>query len=167
MMKENKGKRFLMAWTPLAVALISSVLYLILSYIRGFSPYWDAFVRQLSFGPNLTGCLIFPLIFAILASVVRDNSKQCMTAVWIISIVVLVIELVSGVLYYVCSFSFRLEVWLNIFRHVPAYDYVRNLWMCAKVGAANGMIGLLISDLLSLLSVVLIIIFSGKMRKNS
>ena len=89
-----------------------------------------------------------------------------MTVIWLISIVVLVIELVSGVLYFICSNSWTLEVTLNVFRHVPVYDYVRNLWMCAKMGAAHGIIGLLISNLLSLISVVLIMIFSGKMRRN-
>ena len=164
-MQENKVKKFLMAWTPLVVALISSVLYLIVNYVRGFSPHWDMYVRQLSFGPNLTGCLIFPFVFALVASFVKNKREQCMTVVWLISIVVLVIELVSGVLYFICSNSWTLEVTLNVFRHVPVYDYVRNLWMCAKMGAAHGIIGLLISNLLSLISVVLIMIFSRKMRK--
>lgn len=155
-------------WLPVALAVLSAILVVCGLWVRMgdiemsffyFAKFIDDEWTKMAF------TLAFALLFAIFVTMRRYGYLK---AIKISAIILFVVEIISGVMNYLCSIRWMVPGPLNVFERIPGSRYVLDLWYLMTYGSTQipAKFPVVIGNLLAIATALLVAIFAAQLMKK-
>ena len=155
-------------WLPVALAVLSAILVVCGLWVRMgdiemsffyFAKFIDDEWTKMAF------TLAFALLFAIFVTMRRYGYLK---AIKISAIILFVVEIISGVMNYLCSIRWMVPGPLNVFERIPGSRYVLDLWYLMTYGSTQipAKLPVVIGNLLAIATALLVAIFAAQLMKK-
>ena len=155
-------------WLPVALAVLSAILVVCGLWTRMgdiemsffyFAKFIDDEWTKMAF------TLAFALLFAIFVTMRRYGYLK---AIKISAIILFVVEIISGVMNYLCSIRWMVPGPLNVFERIPGSRYVLDLWYLMTYGSTQipAKLPVVIGNLLAIATALLVAIFAAQLMKK-
>lgn len=155
-------------WIPVALAVLSAILVVCGLWVRMgdiemsffyFAKFIDDEWTKMAF------TLAFALLFAIFVTMRRYGYLK---AIKISAIILFVVEIISGVMNYLCSIRWMVPGPLNVFERIPGSRYVLDLWYLMTYGSTqiSAKFPVVIGNLLAIATALLVAIFAAQLMKK-
>lgn len=166
-MKEEKVLK-VKVWLPVVLAALSAILVVCGLWVRMgdiemsffyFAKFIDDEWTKMAF------TLAFALLFAIFVTMRRYGYLK---AIKISAIILFVVEIISGVMNYLCSIRWMVPGSLNVFERIPGSRYVLDLWYLMTYGSTQipAKLPVAIGNLLTIATALLVAIFAAQLMKK-
>lgn len=166
-MKEEKVLK-VKVWLPVVLAALSAILVVCGLWVRMgdiemsffyFAKFIDDEWTKMAF------TLAFALLFAIFVTMRRYGYLK---AIKISAIILFVVEIISGVMNYLCSIRWMIPGPLNVFERIPGSRYVLDLWYLMTYGSTQipAKLPVVIGNLLAIATALLVAIFAAQLMKK-
>ncbi|MGN1170181.1 MAG: hypothetical protein ACI4SZ_00875 [Lachnospiraceae bacterium] len=166
-MKEEKVLK-VKVWLPVVLAALSAILVVCGLWVRMgdiemsffyFAKFIDDEWTKMAF------TLAFALLFAIFVTMRRYGYLK---AIKISAIILFVVEIISGVMNYLCSIRWMVPGPLNVFERIPGSRYVLDLWYLMTYGSTQipAKLPVVIGNLLAIATALLVAIFAAQLMKK-
>lgn len=155
-------------WLPVVLAALSAILVVCGLWVRMgdiemsffyFAKFIDDEWTKMAF------TLAFALFFAIFVTMRRYGYLK---AIKISAIILFVVEIISGVMNYLCSIRWMVPGPLNVFERIPGSRYVLDLWYLGTYGSTQipAKLPVVIGNLLTIATALLVAIFAAQLMKK-
>lgn len=166
-MNEEKALK-VKVWLPVVLAALSAILVVCGLWVRMgdiemsffyFAKFIDDEWTKMAF------TLAFALLFAIFVTMRRYGYLK---AIKISAIILFVVEIISGVMNYLCSIRWMVPGPLNVFERIPGSRYVLDLWYLMTYGSTQipAKLPVVIGNLLAIATALLVAIFAAQLMKK-
>ena len=166
-MNEEKALK-VKVWLPVVLAALSAILVVCGLWVRMgdiemsffyFAKFIDDEWTKMAF------TLAFALLFAIFVTMRRYGYLK---AIKISAIILFVVEIISGVMNYLCSIRWMIPGPLNVFERIPGSRYVLDLWYLMTYGSTQipAKLPVVIGNLLAIATALLVAIFAAQLMKK-
>lgn len=166
-MNEEKALK-VKVWLPVVLAALSAILVVCGLWVRMgdiemsffyFAKFIDDEWTKMAF------TLVFALLFAIFVTMRRYGYLK---AIKISAVILFVVEIISGVMNYLCSIRWMIPGPLNVFERIPGSRYVLDLWYLMTYGSTQipAKLPVVIGNLLAIATALLVAIFAAQLMKK-